>query len=112
MLIKPLQKGVVFLTIWLSSLIIDLYFILGEMMKKYISTILTCLLVFQLFGGAHVSPVYAANYDLAINKVVLTPSPYASGDVVSYRLTIANQGTVDFGSNITINDYLPEGVLF
>ena len=81
-------------------------------MKKYISTILACLLVFQLFRGGQVSPVYAANYDLAINKVVLTPSPYASGDVVSYRLTIANQGTVDFGSNITINDYLPEGVLF
>lgn len=63
------------------------------------STVSLCLLFSSIAS--------ATSYDLAISKTILTPGPYASGDVVNYELIIENQGTTDFGSNITITDYLP-----
>jgi cysteine-rich repeat protein len=87
-------------------------------MKKGLASSLCVMMVLQVFQGmwnsqfAPLFPVYAANYDLAINKEVITPSPYTSGDTIAYRLTIENQWTVDFGSNITINDYLTDGAIF
>ncbi len=47
-------------------------------------------------------------YDLALQKVVVTPAPYAYDQVIDFRITVYNQGTLPV-SNIEISDYIPAG---
>ncbi len=58
-------------------------------------------------------PAVANIFDLALTKS-LAPgaSPYVSpGDVVTYSLTVINQGTVD-AYDVLVNDYIPAGLTF
>jgi len=45
-------------------------------------------------------------FDLALTKSLSGPGPYASGDLVTYTVTVYNQGTLP-ASAITIVDYIP-----
>lgn len=50
-----------------------------------------------------------AAFDLALTKVVSTVGPYATGDAVTYNITVTNQG--DFPAyNVEITDYIPTGL--
>ncbi len=56
-------------------------------------------------------PVAPQYYDLALTKSVVTPAPYAAGDIVTYRIYIFNQGTVTAAANtVIIQDYVPAGM--
>jgi uncharacterized repeat protein (TIGR01451 family)/gliding motility-associated-like protein len=44
--------------------------------------------------------------DLAVNKRVVTPGPYAPGQKVTYAITASNNGPVT-GTNVTVRDVLP-----
>jgi uncharacterized repeat protein (TIGR01451 family) len=50
-------------------------------------------------------------FDLALNKVVstTTPGPYMQGSVVTYDISVINQGVVD-AFNVNVNDYIPTGL--
>ena len=50
-------------------------------------------------------------FDLAQIKKIITPMPYAYGDLLEYSICVVNQGNVP-AQNITIADYLPEGLGF
>ena len=52
-------------------------------------------------------------FDLALTKAVSTgqSTSVAPGDIVSYDITVTNQGTVD-AYNIEVNDYTPTGMIF
>ncbi len=51
-------------------------------------------------------------YDLALTKVVVSEGPFAPGDVVTFRIYIHNQGTLDAAPNtVTITDYVPADML-
>jgi len=50
-------------------------------------------------------------YDLALRKSLVTPGPYSYGQVVDFRITVFNQGTLPV-RNIQISDYIPEGYIY
>ncbi len=50
-------------------------------------------------------------FDLAQIKEIVTPSPYAYGDKLEYKITVVNQGNID-ATNINITDHLPTGLSF
>ena len=52
------------------------------------------------------------NFDLALIKTInaATPGPYMSGGLVTFDITVLNQGTID-AFNININDYIPAGLI-
>jgi len=45
-------------------------------------------------------------YDLALTKVLTSSGSVESGDVVSFTITLTNQGNQP-ASNLTITDYIP-----
>jgi|GEM_PF-2128844 len=45
-------------------------------------------------------------FDLALTKVLAAPGPFASGDLVTYTITVFNQGSLA-ATQITVTDYLP-----
>jgi len=51
-------------------------------------------------------------FDLALTKAVSssTPGPFMPGDVVTFDITVENQGTVN-AFNVNINDYIPTGLI-
>jgi len=50
-------------------------------------------------------------FDLAQIKQVVTPGPYAVGQVIEYKITVVNQGNVN-ANNIVVTDSLPAGLSF
>ena len=47
-------------------------------------------------------------YDLALTKVLAESGPFASGDTVTFRIYVHNQGTLDAAANtVTVQDYVP-----
>jgi len=50
-------------------------------------------------------------YDAALIKQVATPGPYSYGDILTYNITVANQGFQAL-ADIKINDFLPSGFTF
>ena len=50
-------------------------------------------------------------FDLALKKELITAGPYDYGDVITYRIKVFNQGTVD-ATNIQLIDYVPCGLRF
>ena len=53
--------------------------------------------------------VIQSNFDLALNKDLLSTGPFVPGDAVTFRLTLTNQGTLT-ASNVTLRDYIPLGL--
>lgn len=49
--------------------------------------------------------------DLALRKRVVTPGPYAYGDVIDFEITVFNQGNVT-SRNTEVTDYIPVGYSF
>ena len=49
-------------------------------------------------------------FDLSLEKNVVTPAPYAYGDVVTYEIILTNEGTVP-AQNITIEDEIGCGLV-
>ena len=48
-------------------------------------------------------------YDLALTKALVSEGPFMQGDVVTYRIYVYNQGTLDAAANtVTVTDYVPE----
>jgi len=48
-------------------------------------------------------------FDLALTKVVSSPGPYTPGDLVTFTITVVNQG--DFEAyNVEVTDYIPAGL--
>jgi len=52
---------------------------------------------------------FFASFDLALTKVLDDQGPYAPGDMVTFIITVTNQGDV-VADNISIVDYLPAGL--
>jgi len=50
-------------------------------------------------------------YDLALIKQIVTPQPYAYGDLLEFKITVCNQGNQTV-QNINVIDYLPAGYSF
>lgn len=67
------------------------------------------------FDGAFINVVAPEDldvFDLALSKSVdtdVTPGPYVPGGLVTFRITILNEGNVA-AQNITIRDYIPQGL--
>ena len=55
-------------------------------------------------------PAFIEVFDLALDKLVddSTPGPFVYGDIVSFAITVYNQGSVD-GIDIEVSDYIPTG---
>ncbi|MBK8443030.1 MAG: DUF11 domain-containing protein [Sphingobacteriales bacterium] len=55
-------------------------------------------------------PLVTPGFDLALSKVLAAPAPtaVAVGDLVTFDITISNQGDLD-AANVTITDYIPAG---
>jgi uncharacterized repeat protein (TIGR01451 family) len=51
------------------------------------------------------------SFDLALQKVLVTPGSYDAGDDVVFEITIYNQGTLE-ATNIEITDYIPSDMIF
>ncbi len=63
-------------------------------------------------GGDDEDPeviVLNQTYDLALTKELVSAGPFAPGDVVTYAITVYNQGTLD-ATNVEITDYVPVGM--
>ena len=56
-------------------------------------------------------PEEIAIYDLAQIKQIVTPTPYAYGDLLEFKITVCNQGNQTV-QNINVIDYLPAGYNF
>jgi len=50
-------------------------------------------------------------FDLALAKVLTTPTPYAYGDDLTFTIEVTNQGNVT-AENIEITDYIPAGYIY
>jgi uncharacterized repeat protein (TIGR01451 family) len=50
-------------------------------------------------------------FDLALTKVIITPAPYTYGQLLTFDITVSNQGNTT-AQNIVISDYLPQGYSF
>ena len=50
-------------------------------------------------------------YDLALIKVTATAGPYSVGQVVDFKITVINQGTLPV-KNVVVNDYIPIGYTY
>ena len=50
-------------------------------------------------------------FDLAQKKEIVTPGPYAYGDVVTYAITVYNQGNIP-ATNIGVSDFIPSGLIY
>ncbi|NOT37233.1 MAG: DUF11 domain-containing protein [Saprospiraceae bacterium] len=50
-------------------------------------------------------------FDLALRKVVTTAGPYTYGQLVDFRISVFNQGTIT-AQDIEISDYIPSGFSF
>ncbi len=53
-------------------------------------------------------PAFVEVFDLALRKTLMTPKPYAFGQLLTFEIEVFNQGNVA-ASNILINDYVPTG---
>jgi uncharacterized repeat protein (TIGR01451 family) len=65
------------------------------------------------YDSASINVILAQNFDLALNKTVntsLTPGPFSPGDLVTFTLTVTNQGNVT-AQNIELRDYIPLGLI-
>ena len=51
-------------------------------------------------------------FDLALIKTInaATPSPYSPGDMVTFDVTVINQGTLD-AFNVNVSDYVPADLI-
>ncbi|MCB9329344.1 MAG: DUF11 domain-containing protein [Lewinellaceae bacterium] len=56
-------------------------------------------------------PAQAPFFDLALNKIVTTPGPYKYGDMLTFDITVFNQGNVP-ATDIVVIDYVPSGLRF
>ncbi|MCC6843703.1 MAG: DUF11 domain-containing protein [Saprospiraceae bacterium] len=50
-------------------------------------------------------------YDLALIKATSTAGPYSVGQVVDFKITVYNQGTLPV-KNVVVNDYIPIGYTY
>ena len=50
-------------------------------------------------------------FDLALTKVLTSTGPFAPGDIISFEITVFNQGEVD-ASNTIVTDYSPPGLIY
>ena len=65
------------------------------------------------FDSAAISVSVAQIFDLALSKTLntsATPGPFQPGDLVTFEITVSNQGNVT-AQNIEIKDYMPSGML-
>ena len=55
-------------------------------------------------------PAFIEVFDLALDMIVddSTPGPFVYGDVITFAITVYNQGSVD-GIDVEISDYIPAG---
>ena len=56
-------------------------------------------------------PMLIEVFDLALIKSLVTPGPYAYGDLVEFEITVCNQGFVN-AQSIEVTDYSPPGYSF
>ncbi len=52
-----------------------------------------------------------AQFDLSLDKSLTSAGPFNPGDIVTYQITIANEGNLD-GENIVIQDITPVGLVY
>ncbi|MBK6700115.1 MAG: DUF11 domain-containing protein [Saprospiraceae bacterium] len=50
-------------------------------------------------------------YDLALRKVINTNGPYTLGQIIDFKISVYNQGTLPV-QNIVVNDYIPNGYTY
>ena len=60
------------------------------------------------FDPAHIS--VQQQFDLALSKVESSTGPYIQGSIVTYDITVSNEGSVD-AANIIVTDYIPSGMV-
>jgi uncharacterized repeat protein (TIGR01451 family) len=61
------------------------------------------------YDGATIS-ILQSNFDLALQKSLLSSGPFAPGDAVTFRLTLTNQGSIA-ASSVQLRDYIPLGLI-
>ena len=52
-----------------------------------------------------------AQFDLSLDKNLTSTGPFNPGDIVTYQITVANEGNVE-GENIVIQDITPSGLVY
>ena len=62
-------------------------------------------------NAATTAAVAVGEPNLVVAKSVVTPGPYAAGDIVTYRITVTNDGTDD-STDVTVIDALPDDLRF
>ena len=65
------------------------------------------------FDSAAISVSDPQQFDLALTKSLnnnITPGPFQPGDLVTFAITVTNQGSVT-AQNISIVDYIPNGLI-
>ena len=55
--------------------------------------------------------VVGRDYDLAIDKEIVTDGPFQLGDEVTFRITVTNEGQID-AANVGITDFPDAGLIF
>jgi uncharacterized repeat protein (TIGR01451 family) len=55
--------------------------------------------------------VVPAPFDLSLEKTVVTPGPFSPGSLVTYEITVTNEGGTA-ASDIVIHDYVPNGLIY
>ena len=50
-------------------------------------------------------------FDLALNKVIVTPEPFAYNDLLEFKINLCNQGNVD-AYQVEITDHIPSGFTY
>ncbi|MEZ5059298.1 MAG: SdrD B-like domain-containing protein [Saprospiraceae bacterium] len=53
----------------------------------------------------------AQSFDLALQKVLVTPGTYLPGENLAFEITVYNQGTLE-ATSIEVTDYIPTGFIF
>ena len=54
-------------------------------------------------------PITILDYDLALNKSVISPAPYEAGEEITFAITLTNEGDI-VANNIVITDKIPAGL--
>ncbi len=56
-------------------------------------------------------PALVSVFDLALKKELVTAGPHSNGQVLTYNITVYNQGNVN-ATNVVVTDYIPNGYTF